>query len=319
MPTNSQSGRPSGRQTPANVPPTTRRSARQQRIANREANRQLSRAGTRGSSGGNNSFLLYTLVALAIAAVVIGAAYVLTNQKSSGNGQLGDPITPAGSFITPSTIPMDGRTLGNANAGITIDLWEDFQCTNCWTFTRVIEPQIVANYVQTGKAKIVFHDLIVIDGNVGGTESFDSAGAAICANDQGKFWQFHDWLFANQYTEGSGAYTKTRIKALFSAMNDADGKTLDVSKFNSCVDNGSHDADVKKEQTSLPSGVTGTPSVLINGTLLSSYDYATVAAALDKVLGVTPSPSVSATATATPVVTAAPSVTPAITPSPKAS
>jgi protein-disulfide isomerase len=315
MPTNSQSGRPSGRQNPANVPPTTRRSARQQRIANREANRQISRAGTRGSSGGNNQFLLYTLAAVVIAILVIGAAFVLTNQKGGGNSKLGDPITPAGSMITPSSIPMDGRTLGNADAKVTIDLWEDFQCTNCWTFTHDFESQIIANYVQTGKAKIVFHNFIVIDGNVGGTESADAANASLCANDQGKFWQYHDWLFANQYQEGSGAYTKDRLKALFAAMNQADGNTLDTAKFNTCVDSGSHDADVKKEQTTLPSGVTGTPSIIVNGTLLGSYDYTTIAAAIDKVLGVSPSPSVSATAT--PAVTTAPSSSPAA--SPKAS
>jgi protein-disulfide isomerase len=321
MPTNSQSGRPSGRQTPATPPPTTRRSARQQRIASREANRQLARAGTRGSSGGNNSFLLYTLAAVAIAVVVIAAAFILTNQKSGPSSQLGAPNAPAGSMVTPLTIPMDGRTLGNANAAVTIDLWEDFQCTNCWTFTHDMEPKIVANYVLTGRAKIVFHDFIVIDGNVGGTESADAANAGLCANDQGKFWPYHDWLFANQYQEGSGAFTKDRLKSIFSAMNDATGKTLDTAKFNTCVDSGSHDADVKKEQSSLPSGVTGTPSIIVNGTLLASYDYATTAAAIDKILGISPSPSISATATPTPVVTAAPSVVPSISPvpSPKAS
>jgi protein-disulfide isomerase len=308
------SNRQSGRQNPADVPPTTRRSARQQRIASREANRQLARAGTRGSSGGNNQFLLYTLAAVVIALVVIGGAIVLTNQKSSPTAQLGAPNAPAGSMITPLTIPMNGRTLGNANAAVTIDLWEDFQCTNCWTFTHDMEPQIIANYVMTGKAKIVYHDFIVIDGNIGGTESFDAANAGLCANDQGKFWPYHDWLFTNQYLEGSGAYTKDRLKAIFAAMNDASGKQLDVAKFNTCVDSGSHNADVTKEQKAVPSGVTGTPSIIVNGTLLGSYDYATTAAAIDKALGVSPSPSVSATATPTPVVTAAPSVSPSILP-----
>jgi protein-disulfide isomerase len=314
MPTNSSSGR----QTPATPPPTTRRSARQQRIASREANRQLARAGTRGSSGGNNSFLLYTLAAVVIALVVIGAAVVLSNQKSGPSSQLGAPNAPAGSMITPLTIPTDGRTIGNADAKVTIDLWEDFQCTACWTFTHDVEPQLMANYIGTGKAKLVYHDFLIIDSYVaGGRESADAANAALCANDQGKFWPYHDWLFANQYQENSGAFTKERLKSIFAAMNDATGKTLDTAKFDTCVDSGSHDADVAKEQKALPSGATGTPSIIVNGTLLSSYDYATIAAALDKVLGISPSPSVAPTATPTPVVTAVPSDVPSA--SPKAS
>jgi len=288
------SNRPSGRQTPANVPPTSRRSARQQRIANREANRQLARAGTHGSSGGSNQFVLYTAAAVIIAVVVIAAVILLTGQKQSG-AALGSPNPPAGSMVTPSGIPSNGRTLGDPNAKVTIDLWEDFQCTNCWTFTHDFESQIVANYVATGRAKIVYHDAIVIDGNVGGTESKDAANAGLCANDQGKFWQYHDWLFANQYQEGSGAFTKDRLKAIAAAMGG-----LDTAKFNTCVDSGSHDTDVATEQKNLPSGFGGTPTVVVNGTVLTSYDYATIASAIDKVLGVTPSPSATATATATP-------------------
>jgi protein-disulfide isomerase len=306
MPTNQKRGR----QTPANVPPTSRRSARQQRIANREANRNLARASTRGSSAGNNQFLLYTAAAVLIAVVVIAAALVLSNQKGTPS-QLGAPNAPAGSMVTPPSIASNGRTLGDPNAPVTVDLWEDYQCTNCWTFTHDIEPQIVANYVATGKIKLVFHDFIVIDGNIGGTESFDAANAALCAVDQGKFWQYHDWLYANQYQEGSGAYTKDRLKQIAAAMGG-----LDTAKFNTCVDSGSHDADVKTEQKSVPSGATGTPSIVVKGTLLGSYDYATIAKAIDGALGVSPSPSVSATAT--PVITAAPTVTPAASPSVKA-
>jgi protein-disulfide isomerase len=308
MPTN----RKSGRQTPANLPPTSRRSARQQRIANREANRNLSRAGTRGSSGGNNQFLVYTAVAVVIAVVVIAAAFILSNQKGAA-AQLGAPNAPAGSMVTSPNLPANGRTLGNPDAKVTVDLWEDYQCTACWTFTHDIEPQIDANYVATGKAKIVFHDYLTIDSYVAGAhESLDAANAALCAVDQGKFWQYHDWLFANQYQENSGAFTKDRLKSIAAAMGG-----LDLTKFNTCVDNGAHDADVNTEQKSVPSGSHGTPTVVVNGTLLGSYDYASIAKAIDGALGVTPSPSVSATAT--PAITAAPSVVPSAPPSVKAS
>jgi protein-disulfide isomerase len=310
MPTKSQSGR----QTPTNVPPTSRRSARQQRIANREANRNLSRASTRGASGANSQFLIYTAVAVVIAVVVIAAAFILSNQKGTPSSQLGAPNAPAGSMVTPASIPSNGRTLGDPNAPVTLDLWEDYQCTACWTFTHDMEPQIVANYVATGKVKVVFHDYLTIDSyQAGAHESADAANAAQCANDQGRFWQYHDWLFANQYQENSGAFTKDRLKSIAAAMGG-----LDTARFNTCVDSGSHDADVQAEQKNLPSGAKGTPSIVVNGTLLGSYDYATIAKAIDTALGVSPSPSVSATATP-PVITATPSVVPAASPSVKAS
>ena len=143
----------------------------------------------------------------------------------------------------PRVIPTSGRTLGNADAKVTIDLWEDFQCTGCYAFTHGVEPQFVTNYVATGKVKVIYHDFIVIDANVGSTESFDAANAAMCANDQGKFWPYHDWLFANQYAERSGAFTKDRLKAIAHAMGG-----LDNAKFDSCVDGGTHNSDVTAEQ-----------------------------------------------------------------------
>jgi len=81
-------------------------------------------------------------------------------------------------------------------------VWEDFRCTFCFDFTTVTEPQLITKYIQPGQVKLVYHDLIVIDSGAsqpaGITESRDAANAGYCANDQGKFWPFHDWLFTNQ-------------------------------------------------------------------------------------------------------------------------
>jgi protein-disulfide isomerase len=286
------SNRPSGRPSSGgSVPPTSRRSARQQRLANREANRTINRAGTRGGGGSNGQILLYTVIAVVMAAVVVGGALLLTS-GSKPKQPLGTPNPPVGSFITPTSVTASGRTLGNANAPHTIDIYEDFQCPNCWIFTHDIEPQIIANYVATGKAKLVYHDLLVIDYGTGGTESLDAANAARCAEDQGMFWPYHDWLFANQYSEGSGAFTKDRLKTIGQMVG-----IQDLTKFNSCVDNGTHNGDVQSESSG--SGFNSTPTIVIDGgTPLDSYDYATVSAALDSALGISPSPSVGASASA---------------------
>jgi protein-disulfide isomerase len=317
--------RPTGRQTPPgkNAPPTSRRSARQQRLANREANRSLARASTHGSGGGPSPLILYSAIAVVIGVVVIGFAVFLGSQKAAPR-VLADPNPPLANVVTPAGIPTSGRTLGNPDAKVTMDFYEDFQCTACYGFTNSIEPQLVTNYVATGKAKVVFHDFITIDTNpnIGGTESLDAANAALCATDQGKFWPYHDWLYANQYTEGSGAFTKDRLKAIAHQMGG-----LDNAKFDSCVDSGSHNSDVQAEKP--PAGGTGTPTVAVNGAIVidssgqPTYDYATVSAALDKALGVSPSPSAgvspSSSAGPSPSPSPIPSVAPSASPSVKPS
>ena len=304
------SNRPSGRPSNAGgVPPTSRRSARQQRLASREANRALARAGTHGSSGSSGPLLMYTVIAVAIAAIVIGGALILTNQSKPATQSLTAPNPPVGSANTPKSIPASGLTLGNADAKHTIDVYEDFQCPYCRDFTVDSEPQIVANYVATGKAKLVWHDKVIIDSGVGGTESLDAANAARCAEDQGMFWPYHDWLYANQYTEGSGAFTKDRLKTIGQLAG-----VPDLTKFNSCVDSGTHNDEVKS--ASAASTYTSTPTIVVDGTPTSGFDYATVAAALDKALGVTPSPSAGSSASASAGATASPSASPAATASP---
>ncbi len=305
------SNRPNGRPTSGSgVPPTSRRSARQQRLANREANRAITRASTRGGDG-NNSVMLYTVVAVVIALVVIGGAFLLTNQPKP-KGVLNSPNPPAAIYVTPTNIPTNGLTLGKADAPHTINIWEDFQCPNCEAFTRDVEPQLVSTYVETGQAKIVWHDLLVIDSGTGGTESLDSANAARCASDQGMFWPYHDWLYANQYSEGSGAYTKDRLKTIGQMVG-----IKDLSTFDSCVDGGKHNADIQAEQSQVPAGVQGTPSIIIdNGSPTADYTFATISAALNSALGISPSPSAGTSPSASPTASAAaPTASPSALPS----
>ena len=298
------SNRPSGR-TPSGsgTPPTTRRSARQQRLANRQANRALARAGTRGGNDSGGSLMLYTVVAIVIAVAVIGGALYLTGQGKAKQ-PLGSPYAPVGSAITPTSIATNGLTLGNADAKHTIDIYEDFQCPVCRDFTVDTEPQVIATYVQTGMAKFVFHDFLVIDNNTGGTESLDAANAARCASDQGKFWVMHDWLYANQYSEASGAFTKDRLKAIGKMVGLAD-----LTKFNTCVDQDTHVTEIQAEK--IPAGVSGTPTMIVDGgTPFSPGDYASASAALNKAFGISPSPSVSASPSSSPTLTPTPTPAP---------
>jgi protein-disulfide isomerase len=272
------------------VPPTSRRSARQQRLASREANRQLARAGTRGSGAGGDlgGLLLWTAVALVIGAVVIGGAWVIT-QKPAAGSSLASPIPPR--VLTPTDIPANGETLGQADAPVTLDVYSDFQCPGCQAFALEIAPKLVEQYVRPGKARIAWHDYTLVDLLVGhGTESRDAANAAMCASDQGKFWRYHDWLYANQFGEGVGSFTLDRLKYIGSQMG------LNTDQFNRCVDDGQHDKEIEAAQEAIPSEVQqrGTPSIMVNGTLINSYALDVLQAAIDGALNPSPSPSPSA-------------------------
>ena len=237
---NSPAGRPSSGNS---APPTSRRSARQQRLANREANRAITRASTRGSDGGGtNSLILWSVVAVVVAVVVVAGLVLLSSSKSNTSGAPNPP-----GVVTPTTIASNDRTLGNANAPVTIDLYGDFRCSGCQVFTiECTEKNIVDNYVATGKAKLVWHDLLTID-TPGITSSRDAANAGWCAADQGKFWMMHDWLFANQGpSEDASAFTKSRLSDIGKAAG------LDMSKYQPCLDSGTHNDDIASEQTSTP-------------------------------------------------------------------
>ena len=299
--------RPNGRSSAAgkSAPPTSRRSARQQRLANREANRALSRAGTSGFSGGGlGTLMLWTAIAIVVGIVVIGGAYVLTN-KPAGGTAYGSPI-PA-RVVTSTDVPSSGQTLGYTDAKLTVDVYSDFQCPNCLAFALETEPTLVDKYVKTHKIKIVYRDFLVIDGNTGGHESLDAANAARCAADQGKFWAYHDVLYANQHRENSGAFTKDRLKTMGGLIG------LDMSTFGTCVDNGQHNSEIQTAQSSVPNDAQGTPSVYVAGKLVAQFDEASISAAIEAILNpASPSPSAAATpsASAAPTATVAPTASP---------
>jgi protein-disulfide isomerase len=306
------SNRPAGRPSSgSSAPPTSRRSARQQRLANREANRAITRASTRGSEGGGmNSLILWSVVAVVVAVVVVGGLLLVSQSKSNSSGA---PTAPG--VVTPTTITSNDRTLGNANAPVTLDLYGDFRCSFCLDFTvDGTEKSVVDNYVATGKAKLVWHDFLTVDKD-GSNASRDAANAAWCAADQGKFWTMHDWLYANQGpTEEASAFTKSRLSDI------GKGAGLDMTKFQPCLDGGTHNDAIASEQTSIPKDAGGTPSLFVNGKLVvppagKTLAYDSVKPAIDAALaspGASGSvaPSASAAPSAAPSATAVPSVSP---------
>ena len=171
--------------------------------------------------------------------------------------------------ITPVAIntQVDGLHLGDPNAPVKMDVYEDFRCSACVNYTQNYEPQIIQTYVETGKVYYTFHSFIVIDGNDGTDASYQSANAAMCAAEQGHFWDYHDTLFANQVTESASLFTDERLAIM------AQNLDLDMTAFNKCFRAKRYASDIQKDiSQAISLNLSFTPSILIDGTLIRSFD-----------------------------------------------
>jgi len=149
--------------------------------------------------------------------------------------------------------------MGDPNAPVKIIEYADFQCPYCLHYWTETEPQIIQNYVATGK---VYYEYRSVGGFIG-PESADAANAAYCAADQNKFWEYHDILFANWTGENAGDFTPDKLRQYAQAIN------LNLDQFNTCINTGAHTNEVDQDVTDAKAaGVTGTPAFVINGKLI---------------------------------------------------
>lgn len=148
--------------------------------------------------------------------------------------------------------------LGQEKAKVAIVEFGDYQCPFCGRFFQQTEPMIREQYVKTGQAKFVWRDFAFL-----GPESFWAAEAARCANDQGKFWQYHDILFNRQSGENQGAFNKDNLKKFAGELG------LDQTAFDECLDSDRHTQAVKDDTDSGRAvGVGGTPATFVNGQIV---------------------------------------------------
>jgi protein-disulfide isomerase len=176
------------------------------------------------------------------------------------------PLSTVGEIVTvtPMALPeSDGLSLGDPNAPVTIDIFEDFQCPACKSFTETIEPLVIENLVASGQARYVYHNYPFLDGDGAGSsgESDQAANASMCANEQGKFWEMKAHLYANWNGENQGGFNDRRLQAI------AESVDLDMDAFNSCFSANEYEEEIQADfDLGQDMGVSGTPTVFVNGT-----------------------------------------------------
>jgi protein-disulfide isomerase len=188
--------------------------------------------------------------------IILAAILVVVPQLQSANQPVGT-IVP----ITPQAYPdANGTAMGNPNAPVQVVVYEDFQCPSCQLYTEQVEPMLIQNEIKNGQIYYQFRNFPIIDQSSVTKESHQAANAALCAADQGKFWEYHDMLFHNQEGENVGSFTDNRLKAFAQTLG------LNMSDFNACFAADKHQSQVDSDyQAGQQAGVTGTPSVFVNG------------------------------------------------------
>lgn len=158
--------------------------------------------------------------------------------------------------VTPLTrTQVDFNNVGDPNAPVKLEEYSDFQCPYCARFSEDTEQAVLDAYVSTGKVYFTYHSV----GEFIGPESARSAEAAYCAGDQGKFWEYHDYIMGNQRGENAGWFSDRRLSAFAEALS------LDKAAFSSCINGGKYRDMVRQELfTARDLGIQSTPTFVIS-------------------------------------------------------
>ena len=203
--------------------------------------------------------------------------YLTQQQESAARIALVNELRKAGPAVrllleTPRftvNVADSDPSLGNAKAPVTLVEFSDFQCPFCLRVAPTLK-QIRAKYGDN--VRIVWKDFPLTQIH---PQAFKASEAGHCAAEQGKFWEFHDRVYANQQ-----AMQPDDLKKYAAAVG------VDAEKFNACVAKSKHAEVVRNgvaEGTRL--GINSTPTVFINGRRVSgAQPYEVFAGIIDEEL-----------------------------------
>lgn len=217
------------------------------------------RGQSRRGSGSRTYLLLAGAVILSI--VAVGLLVLFDEGRDPPTGESG------------GTSPE--KSLGAANAPVVVVEYSDFQCPYCAQFATGTGQKLREEYVASGDVRFVYRHMAFI-----GDESTRAAEASECANEQGRFWDYHDRLFAEQVGENRGTYAKDNLKRFAFELG------LDTEQFDQCLDSGKYRAQVQADfRDAQLRQITSTPSILVNERLVpNGASYQVLQAAIEAAL-----------------------------------
>lgn len=225
-----------------------------------------SKSSGRKSRASSNIGLWIVGISIGVVALVIAVLAFSSNRQTA-------------TAIAAPDVPeewLERNSMGNPEAAVVVEAWEDFLCPACEEWTRQIKPRLVEDFVKPGLVRFEFHHFPLQMHAPGATLA---ALASECAADQGGFWIYHDRLFQVQ-RGGQPAYQLERL------VEYADELGLDREQLLQCMTSQQYMADVNDSYNqAVAQGLNSTPSVIVNGKLMADpYDYRALSAEIDALL-----------------------------------
>lgn len=198
--------------------------------------------------------------ALVVVALVGVAAlgYVLAHRGPSVI--VVDPNIPAGA--------PQGHLMGRADAPVQVIEFGDFECPGCGNFATITEPDVRTRLINTGIVGFRFYDFPLTQHK----NSFTAHLAAACAEDQGKFWEMHDRIYAGQDEWSDLVANVPDPLSIFRRYAKELG--LDVKSWEDCVVKQKYTAQIKGNQAEgIRRNVTQTPTLIIGNRQVNGVTY----------------------------------------------
>lgn len=208
---------------------------------------------------------------------VAGIAGCLDGIGGSGGGGTGDGGGAGGDGSGADTVAdLPTPVAGDADAPVTVAVFEDFACPHCRTFAAEVHPKLVADYVEPGVARFEHHDFPI---PVHDRWSWQAPSAARAVQDgvgDDAFFEFVGRLFADGWRDGRADYSVDFLETVAAdvgAAPDAVATAATEERYRPVLE-----AD---RSTGMDRGVRGTPTVFVDGEATEGYDYETVSAAIE--------------------------------------
>ncbi len=197
--------------------------------------------------------------------VVVATLFILLVSRFLNQLQSGEVSADLSAYSTSSLTPVTGETvptnreakvvddddpsLGPADAALTIVEFADFQCPYCGAEYQTVR-EIMVKYAPS--VRFIYRDFPIADVH---PEASKASEAGMCAHEQGKFWPYHDKLYANQSALDVASLKRYAVEV-----------GVDVDQFNTCLDSGEYEAEVEEDLLDgLAAQVEGTPTFFFNG------------------------------------------------------
>jgi protein-disulfide isomerase len=225
--------------------------------------RNVKRRSRRQPARKRSGLSTYALIAGVVVVALIAVAVIVMLDQGADSPQ------------APADVVALEKSYGAEDAPVVVVEYADFQCPYCQQFALGAGQQLKEDYADKGQVRFVFRHFAFI-----GDESTWAAEASECANEQDRFWDYHDKLFEEQAGENQGAFSRDNLKRFAAELG------LDSEQFSECLDSGKYKSQVRDEYREAQGRrINSTPSILVNGQLVQNgSNYQVLQAAVEAAL-----------------------------------